>query len=278
MTESILKEAIPIYKKEVFSFIRNEKEGNVSVRLRTLPRLQELFFNETSFEILNLCDGKRNCEDILEIFCKTHSGVSKNVLSVDFIRIIKLMSKLQIISWKARNPFMSQLKVKLGDLSFELLDDTNIREIVKFLHNNEKDLQWMNLMHDYKNYNELYIREMLFNYAEDFFGLRRNDGKIIGMVSIKYSVNIKSSVSHIGILICKDENMARLIKGITKFSGKEPLNTKISKIKVQMLSDESSKYKMFTDILKENGFVLEEKSLKEFKGMDLLNYSYYHKV
>lgn len=62
MIENNLMEAIPIYEKEVFSFIRNEKEGNVSVRLRTLPRLQELFFNETSFEILNLCNDKKIAE------------------------------------------------------------------------------------------------------------------------------------------------------------------------------------------------------------------------
>lgn len=277
MVENNLITAIPIYKKEVFSFLRNEKNGNISVRLKTLPRLQELFFNETSFEILNLCDGERNCKKILEIFCKNHPKIDKSILNDDFVKIMTLMNKLQIISWKERNPFMDELKLTIDNFYFELLDDTHIREIVKFI-SNAKDLQWVNLMHDYKYYNELYIREMLFNYAEDFFGLRKNTGELVGIISIKYSVNIKSSVSHIGILICEEEHMSNLIKGMLTFSGKKPLNTNIFKIKVQILEEESSKYMKFINILKNNGFSVENISLKEFKGKDLVNYCYYHKI
>lgn len=34
---------------------------------------------------------------------------------------------------------------------------------------------------------ELYIREMLFNYAEDFFAWEIISNDIIGLISIKYS-------------------------------------------------------------------------------------------
>ena len=268
--------AVPFYDTNVFTFKRNEKNGNVSVRLKTLPRLQELFFNETSFKILNLCDGRKNCKELLMLFCESYPNIDRERLKNDFFKIITFMSKFQIISWKERNPLMSVLSIRIGRYNFELLDDTHIREILSFIKNNSGNLQWMNLMHDYKNYDELYIREMLFNYAEDFFGLREENGDLVGLASIKYSVNPKSSVSHVGLLISESTYVDDLIKGIVTVSGKRPLNSEISKIKIQILEIDLPKYKFFIDILRKNNFVVENVSIKEFKGKNLVNYCYYH--
>lgn len=270
-----VKLAIPVYEQS-FSFIRDELDGNKSVRLKTLPRVQELFLNQTSFEILELCDGKRNCEEILSCMLNKYLNVSKDILYKDFFNIIMLMSKFQIISWRERNPFMNKTEIKIEELKFELLDDTNIREIIKFVNERKEDLQWINLMHDYRNYSELYIREMLFNYAEDFFALRNTSNDIIGLISIKYSVNSKSSVGHIGIIVCDRIYLDTLVRGIVQFSGSKCINPLISKIKVQILKDDFDEMAELISVLKNSGFVLENTSIKEFKGKDLMNYCYYY--
>lgn len=67
-------------------------------------------------------------EEILSCMLNKYLNVSKDILYKDFFNIIMLMSKFQIISWRERNPFMNKTEIKIEELKFELLDDTNIRD------------------------------------------------------------------------------------------------------------------------------------------------------
>ena len=54
----------PIFEQKNFSFRREEKEGYISVRSTNLPRLQELFLNRTTQNILKKCNGSNTVEQI----------------------------------------------------------------------------------------------------------------------------------------------------------------------------------------------------------------------
>lgn len=271
----LIKNYIPVFDENIFSFKRKENGGYYSLRIHTIPRLQELFLNSTCFRILELCDGVRNSQEIVERMLSIYTDVEESIIVEDFVNIIKMLSRFQIISWKERNPFMEEFKIEIDEFTFKLLDDTDIRSIIDFIRNNEDKLQWINLMNDYRHYDELYIREMLFNYSEDFFALQDKEHSIVGIISLKHSINIKSSVSHIGILICDSKYIEKMIKGLVTFSGNSPLNKNIAKIKVQILYDSMSYYENLINSLKSNEFNEENISKKEFKGKDLVNYSFY---
>lgn len=274
--EEMILGSVPTHVEDLFSFRRKERNGYNSVRINTVPRLQELFLNQTTIDIMSMFDGERTCNEVLDMLVKTYPDVPKQTLKNDFMKVASLLSRFQMINWVERNPFMAEYNMTFGDYSFELLDDTDIRGMMDFLEKNEANLKWNNIMHEYKNYDELYIRDMLFNFTEDFFAIKSGND-ILALASMKYSVNVKSSVAAIGVLVGEELYMNDLIRGMLEYYDRQPFGGRVTKIKVQMIdaNSEEIRNEKMEKLLLQNGFVYENTCKKEYKGMDLKNYCYF---
>ena len=73
----------PIFEQKNFSFRREEKEGYISVRSTNLPRLQELFLNRTTQNILKKCNGSNTVEQIIRIISDMYPDIQRQVIAND---------------------------------------------------------------------------------------------------------------------------------------------------------------------------------------------------
>lgn len=78
----------PKFINESVYFIRNEKDGFSSLRSKYLPRLEELFLDKLTNEILDLCNGKRTIREIVEEIINRHDYKEVNQVYEDVVRIM----------------------------------------------------------------------------------------------------------------------------------------------------------------------------------------------
>ena len=113
-----------------------------------------------------------------------------------------------------------------------MLDEGDIREIITFIKANSKNVRFLNVMSRFEPYyDELFIRDVLFNFTEDFFAVREN-GEIKGIATLKYTTNLDSTVCSLGLLIAQAGYEESLLTGIVEYSG-GTCNRAMVKIKVQ---------------------------------------------
>ena len=105
-----------------------------------------------------------------------YPDIQRQVIANDVVKNLSVLSRFQLIEWKERNPFMKKLCVAFeGNKEFELLDEGDIREIITFIKANSKNVRFLNVMSRFEPYyDELFIRDVLFNFTEDFFAVREN--------------------------------------------------------------------------------------------------------
>lgn len=271
--------AVPIYKENRIAFKRDEKDGYVSVRLNTIPSLQEIFLNSSSIDVLNNCTGTNSVEKIINILSEKYSEVDKDILQEDVVSILESFSQLQIVIWHDKNPFNSNYSIDVDNYKFELLSERNIREIIHFIDNSTKNdisnFVWYRIFSDKFFYNEIYLREMLFKFSEDFFAIRNRESEIVGLISLKYNNSTLSSVGHLGLLICEKSMLQITIKCLVDFPVEKLSRMNICKYKIQIKEDDFTSDKFLIKSLINNGFINEGKSKKEYRGLDLENYCFY---
>lgn len=266
----------PIFEQKNFSFRREEKEGYISVRSTNLPRLQELFLNRTTQNILKKCNGSNTVEQIIRIISDMYPDIQRQVIANDVVKNLSVLSRFQLIEWKERNPFMKKLCVAFeGNKEFELLDDGDIREIITFIKANSKNVRFLNVMSRFEPYyDELFIRDVLFNFTEDFFAVREN-GEIKGIATLKYTTNLDSTVCSLGLLIAQAGYEESLLTGIVEYSG-GTCNRAMVKIKVQLPEKDCDAKAEFIENLQTHGFIKENISLGEFQGGNVCNYCFFY--
>ncbi len=183
---------------------------------------------------------------------------------------------MQLIEWKERNPFMKKLCVAFeGNKEFELLDEGDIREIITFIKANSKNVRFLNVMSRFEPYyDELFIRDVLFNFTEDFFAVREN-GEIKGIATLKYTTNLDSTVCSLGLLIAQAGYEESLLTGIVEYSG-GTCNRAMVKIKVQLPEKDCDAKAEFIENLQTHGFIKENISLGEFQGGNVCNYCFFY--
>ena len=256
----------PVFKQNNFSFCRQENGGYISVRSSNIPRLQELFLNLTSQIILGECNGCNTVEQIIKNISDLYPNIQRRTIANDVVTNLSVLTRYQLIEWKERNPFMKTLCTTLeGNRKFELLDEGDIRELIVFIKENSENLKFLNIMSKLgPYYDELFLRDVLFNFTEDFFVVREN-GEIKGIITLKYNTNMNSTVCSLGLMIASEEYEDILLSGIVTYSG-NTCNRPITKIKVQILEKDCE---IKVDLIKKLqlcGFIKENISLKRISG------------
>lgn len=95
----------PIFKKENLLYERQEKERYWTIIPKFHPETQELVINYTSRKILELCNGKRSIEEVVDKMNEAFPTVSKKKIQEDVYITIEKFSRLLIIEWIGENPF-----------------------------------------------------------------------------------------------------------------------------------------------------------------------------
>ena len=137
-----------------------------------------------------------------------YPDIQRQVIANDVVKNLSVLSRFQLIEWKERNPFMKKLCVAFeGNKEFELLDEGDIREIITFIKANSKNVRFLNVMSRFEPYyDELFIRDVLFNFTEDFFAVREN-----GHIRLSGSRRCQQAIRFLPMAGCRQEPSYRRV-------------------------------------------------------------------
>ena len=105
----------PKFDIEMLDYCRNEREGCVTMVPRLHPETRELIANQTASQILDICNGERTLEKVVDEFAELYPDVDKNLLSQDVYSTLASYTRLGIISWIGENPFKTTLSCLLDE-------------------------------------------------------------------------------------------------------------------------------------------------------------------
>lgn len=270
--DSTLKKSIPKFIEDHVEFQRDEKFGFISIRSNKLPRLQELFFNPTAVEVIKECDGKTSVFSIIDKMRRKY-GLDYNDIKRDILEILFIFNRFQFIKWvDGGNDMQNKVIAKSDGLTVEVLDESEIRALISFLKLHKNDIKYIHLMSNYKVYlEELYLREALFSYSEDFY-VMKNGNDISSIISIKYNKNTKSTVASIGIM-CGNINELEFILDAIQTLSNDISEFKVNKLKIQFIKGNVDKN--ILEFLNRKNFNLEFTAKAELDGKDIEHYSYF---
>jgi len=198
-----MKEGIPVFKRENLLYFREEKEGYFTIISKMHPETRELIINSTAMKILELADGNRTINEIINEFQQKYNDVSKDIIKKDVLKTLSSFTRLGIVEWINENPFLFIYEEPINEnYSMYIAQENDIRELENFLKVNLDNKKIENNFIIYKNpvilsgeYSELSLRQKLFSYNEEFF-LLKNKNEIEGLLSISLPIfyNIYESV------------------------------------------------------------------------------------
>lgn len=81
-----MKNKIPIFKRENLLYFREEKDGYFTIISKKHPETRELIINSTAFKILELADGNRTINEIINEFRRKFSDVSEDIIKKDILK------------------------------------------------------------------------------------------------------------------------------------------------------------------------------------------------
>lgn len=90
---------VPEKRQEGEKYIRAEKDGYYSL-LTDNGDLNYTMLNITSKYILDLCDGNKNVEEILNILAEQYKNVERKRLATDLENVLFNLTRIRLIKWK----------------------------------------------------------------------------------------------------------------------------------------------------------------------------------
>ncbi len=172
----------PIFKKGNLLYEREEKEGYWTITPKFHPETRELVINFTARKVLELCNGKRTIDEIVEEMKNNFPTISKKEIQKDVYDTIGRFSRFLVIEWIGENPFLYKRETILSDdLTLMIAQEDDILRIKKFIDDsnifqNDRQIEDKSNLFFYKNpfaspleYDEVSLRAKLFSFIEDFF-------------------------------------------------------------------------------------------------------------
>ncbi|MHB8075762.1 hypothetical protein [Desulfosporosinus fructosivorans] len=272
-----MNNTVPLFEFEKLFYFREEKEDYVSFVAPNTNSIEPIRINSSAYQILKLCNGKNKLHEILNTLYSLYSKVSQDMLGFiegDLIETLHEFTKMNIIKWpKGGNPFMK--KYTFGDdYEIFMVTEDDFNDLYNFIINNIEqngifDITYKNPTFNINEFDQLDLRNMLFNMFEDYFILKQNN-KIIGLVSI--SCNFSQSKSEINLVVgdLKSINylMDYIFKNYKEITFKDP-----SKIKFLFNSIEKNNLEKLLNLIKKYKFEFEAILKKEINKNDIEIYS-----
>jgi hypothetical protein len=254
-----MTEAKPIFNMDNLLFYREEKEGYWTITSKHHPEIRELVINKTTKNILDYCDGQRTINDITNILKKEFPTVSIKVFEKDVSNTLANFSRLMLIEWDGENPFLFKREEYFEDnYFFRVGQEEDIHGILNFIEANKeigaKKIVYKNKFLREEDYVEIVLRHRIFNYAEEFFFLEKDD-KIYGLISVILPTGSLSQAARIKLIICP----IKYLKGLFRY----PLDTlphisisNVTKVRINHFTDEQLDEELLRTITDE-GFTQE---------------------
>ncbi|MFH0774699.1 MAG: PqqD family protein [bacterium] len=218
-----MEKECPIFKKENLLYEREEKEGYWTIIPKFHPETQELVINHTSRKILELCDGKRDIEGIVDGMKDIFPTIAKEKIQEDVNVTLKKFSRLLIIEWIGENPFLYKREALLsGDQTAMIAQENDILRIKRFIEKSnlfqddkEKDANLFLYKDPFisspSEYEGVSLRAKLFHFIEDFFLLEKGS-EISGLISIALPVSPRITSSVIRLIIAPRDSFSELLR------------------------------------------------------------------
>ncbi len=217
-----MNEPKPIFRKENLLYEREEKNGYWTFISKIHPETRELIVNRTGKEILMLCDGSRTLQMIEYEMQNRYPNVGSNRIRMDVAKTIAIFSRLGIIEWEDENPFLYKKEEPIADdLSMLIGQEYNICSIKEFIHSlgifrsltasEQNYFFYESPLFNFKEYEEVALRQKLFAYAEEFFLLLQKE-KIVGLISIELPVLPNNSAAIIKLIVSPQSYFCTFLK------------------------------------------------------------------
>lgn len=167
---------VPEKRQEGEKYIRAEKDGYYSL-LTDNGDLNYTMLNITSKYILDLCDGNKNVEEILNILAEQYKNVERKRLATDLENVLFNLTRIRLIKWKGEenmnnSPFLSTGTEKLENgYTLSLANEGDIRTLQKMFSEffkkkepNVEDISYFfgNDKREFLNFTA--IRQCLYSY------------------------------------------------------------------------------------------------------------------
>ena len=186
--------AIPIFKEQNASFLRQEKEGFALLISRAHPEARELVINDTTQQIAHLCDGKRSIADVADQLKRKYPMVPQEQLQRDVQQVLGSLSRLGFVEWSTENPYLFRRDEAIdAEYSLRVGFEEDLGQLLEFLRGarlfelpaapaRPDCVSYLSPLVNGLEYDELPLRQKLFSFGEQFFFLVKAD-RIEGLVS-----------------------------------------------------------------------------------------------
>ncbi len=186
--------AIPIFKEQNASFLRQEKEGFALLISRPHPEARELVINDTTLQIAHLCDGKRSIAEVVDQLKRKYPMAPQEQLQRDVQQVLGSLSRLGFVEWSTENPFLFRRDEAIdAEYSLRVGFEEDLVKLLEFLRSarlfeapappaGPDSVFYRSPLVNGLEYDELPLRQKLFSFSEQFFFLVKAD-RIEGLVS-----------------------------------------------------------------------------------------------
>ena len=232
----------PLLNREMLVYLRKERNGFYTFYSAS-GLTSDMVANRVAIEILDLCDNNGlTVSDILERMAAKYPNQHRNSLLKDIAYTLFSFSKMSIIVWKGKNPFMKKEIVTVDDYVIELCTEESLLTIEKFVHDNSTNQELMIMVpppHKLSSYeDEVALRYKLFSNMEDFFFIRRKDDEqLIGLISFSMLGEVETTVCATGLIMCPTKAFEKTLKTVC-YLYKDICVKTINKVKIITTAEE----------------------------------------
>ncbi len=282
INKKVLMDSIPKFEEKRLYYFRREKGNYMSFAVIN-GKTQELLMNGTAWEVLELCDGKKNILKIIEDYQVRYLYLNNNSdYMKDVVISLYTFDKLWLLSWgKEGTPFMINKEITLDN--GYTLTWTNENDISDIAATYEKYVGYTGYFnHNYPNnrkkglsdyQKETVLRSKLFYYNEDYFILKNTENEVVGIISVSNN-QPDTDIVEITTLIVPENVIENVLKGLQQIL-KEYYIFDINKIRIKFISSDLSQ--IMKESISRCGFINSAVLKDEYgKDNDLMMFDFFY--
>ncbi|WP_303863496.1 hypothetical protein [Alkalibaculum bacchi] len=256
---------IPTIKKEDIVYIRQEKDGLISIAFDSPIEHKPLLFSNYEARFLSSCDGNKKVIDIIrEITNEVESSLIENTKTS--MELLNLLTELKVLYGKPNNSYLKLRSQKIGDFLITEVPYWDHQIYTEFCNNalRKRDKYFIYSKPDIIIYETVNYNAMLQQNIEMFF-IKRQD-EIVGLLLLNNeSFNREYTLD---MMICQKNNIETLrLKDLNKL-----LESPFERISIYTLHNDDRILELF-----ESNHHSQYKLNNEFKDCEtsFVSYLYY---
>lgn len=283
---NIKGEAIPKFNRKNLPYFRNEKNGFLSIISANDPYAMVQLLNSTAVEIVELCNGKYSINEIISLIQQKYYDTNPVLIKQCVEILLVRLDRSNLINWVKNDPFFQE-NLRSGyqlvkNITLKRNSENDFRSIFGFIHlglindnNIPITLIYMSPYSSEDQYNQLILRNKLFNFKEDFYTiyLRKQPLFLMGVFNnqpLKSTGTISIAIKH------KDVSLLDMMDIIFPYLNKK-MSEKITKLNCYIkynLDMPVEIQNLWIKGLENNGFKKEAKLKNEYgKKIDEIIYT-----